>query len=258
MIPPDLELRNKVHERTGYTKQELNDFRLALAAAVVERFTMDEIRVQILANLERWERQGSWITAYDEWRVIACDASALRNTLLGTDEDAMRLRQSMPCVGLLSPNQTEAIRRNVVGDTGQTLALLQILELGNRQVTQGRVNPLADVATQFHAQQREARAGEASPAESLRSLREEVQAVAEGALQAPGLSAKDPQMTERRARAILGDDVFDKPARDATLMEMSGPAVYVGWHPSEPKCELEGVFTLEQLEAIVLRLRRER
>ena len=89
----DFELRIKVHS-TGYTHQELDDLRRALAAAVIERFTIAEIRAQILTNLERWERQGTWGTAYDEWRVIACDDSALRHALLGVDEDAIRLRHS--------------------------------------------------------------------------------------------------------------------------------------------------------------------
>ncbi|HXY75517.1 MAG TPA: hypothetical protein VEH54_01290, partial [Steroidobacteraceae bacterium] len=59
---------------------------------------------QILANLQRWGRQGAWVSAYDEWRRIAQsdDDGLLFAAMLGRDEEAVRLRQSMPYVGLLS------------------------------------------------------------------------------------------------------------------------------------------------------------
>jgi hypothetical protein len=71
---------------------------------VIRRCTPPEIRAQILANLHRWERQGVWVSAYDEWRSIALsvDDGVLFAAMLGRDEEAVRLRQSMPYVGLLS------------------------------------------------------------------------------------------------------------------------------------------------------------
>jgi hypothetical protein len=51
-----------------------------------------------------------WVSAYDEWRELAQqeDDGALFAAMLGRDENAVRLRQSMPFVGLLSQ---EEVRR---------------------------------------------------------------------------------------------------------------------------------------------------
>jgi antitoxin component of MazEF toxin-antitoxin module len=90
--------------RGGYTHQQLDQLRHALSLAVVRRCTPREIRAQILANLHRWQRQGVWVSAFDEWRRIADsgDDGLLFAAMLGRDEEAVRLRQSMPYVGLLS------------------------------------------------------------------------------------------------------------------------------------------------------------
>jgi hypothetical protein len=90
--------------RAGYTHQELDQLRHALSLAVVRRCTPREIRAQILSNLHRWQRQGVWVSAYDEWRRIAQsdDDGVLFAAMLGRDDEAARLRQSMPYVGLLS------------------------------------------------------------------------------------------------------------------------------------------------------------
>ncbi len=89
--------------RGGFSHQELDKLRHSLSLAVVRQYAPREIRAQILANLERWKRQGVWVSAYDEWREIAQsgDDGALFAAMLGWDEDAVRLRQSMPYVGLL-------------------------------------------------------------------------------------------------------------------------------------------------------------
>jgi|SRR5579859_2367149 len=87
----------------GFTHQELDELRRALSLAVVRRCTPREIRAQILANLHRWEAQGVRVSAYDDWRRIAQgdDDGVLFAAMLGRDEEAIRLRQSMPYVGLL-------------------------------------------------------------------------------------------------------------------------------------------------------------
>lgn len=89
--------------RGGFSHHELDQLRHALSLAVVRRYTPREIRAQILANLDRWGRQGVWVSAYDEWRRIAQvdDDGVLFAAMLGRDEEAVRLRQSMPYVGLL-------------------------------------------------------------------------------------------------------------------------------------------------------------
>jgi len=97
--------------RGGFSHQELDQLRHALSLAVVRRCTAREIRAQILANLHRWERQGVWVSAYDEWRRIAQtdDDGVLFAAMLGRDDDAVRLRQSMPYVGLLSQAEVKRL-----------------------------------------------------------------------------------------------------------------------------------------------------
>lgn len=89
--------------RGGFSHQELDELRHSLSLAVVRQHTPREIRAQILANLRRWKLQGVWVSAYDEWQRIARggDDGALFAAMLGRDENAVRLRQSMPYVGLL-------------------------------------------------------------------------------------------------------------------------------------------------------------
>ena len=70
---------------------------------MIDRFTPRRIRAQSLANLHRWKKAGSWISAYDEWKAIleSDDDGELFAAMLGRDERSNRLRQSAPYVGLL-------------------------------------------------------------------------------------------------------------------------------------------------------------
>lgn len=96
--------------RTGLLHDTLDELKRFIALAVVRSFTPRQIRAQILANLHRWKSQGTWVSAYDEWRELTQrnDDGALFAAMLGRDENAVRLRQSMPFVGLLSQ---EEVRR---------------------------------------------------------------------------------------------------------------------------------------------------
>jgi antitoxin component of MazEF toxin-antitoxin module len=89
--------------RGGFSHQELDEHKRRIAFAIVRSFTPREIRAQMLGNLHRWKKQGAWVSAYDEWQAIAQseDDGALFSAMLGRDENAVRLRQSMPGVGLL-------------------------------------------------------------------------------------------------------------------------------------------------------------
>jgi len=71
----------------------------------------------MLANLHRWKKQGTWGPAYDEWQKIAQseDDGALFSVMLGRDENAARLRQSMPFVGLLSQNEVRKLHEEAGG-----------------------------------------------------------------------------------------------------------------------------------------------
>lgn len=103
--------------RGGFSHQALDDLRRAIAAAVVERHTPRRIRAQILANLHRWKQRGVWGPAYEEWLEIASseDDGRLYAVMLGRDEEAVRLRQSAPFVGLLPRQDTRGLHEEAAG-----------------------------------------------------------------------------------------------------------------------------------------------
>jgi antitoxin component of MazEF toxin-antitoxin module len=95
----------------GTAQQRLDELKRQLAVAVVREFSPQQIRAQSLANLHRWKRQGTWISAYDEWQQIMEGGpdGELFAAMLGRDQDSNRLRQSMPFVGLLSQEKVKAL-----------------------------------------------------------------------------------------------------------------------------------------------------
>jgi antitoxin component of MazEF toxin-antitoxin module len=99
----------------GFSKDDLNQLRLARAAAIIREFSPREIRAKGLANLHRWKAHGAWVKAYDEWEEILRDPDdgRLFAAMLGRDEHSVRLRQSPPYVGLLSPEQVKAMNEEV-------------------------------------------------------------------------------------------------------------------------------------------------
>ena len=103
--------------RGGLSHQALDELKRSIALSVVRRFTAHQIRAQILANLHRWHRQGAWVSAYDEWRNIANrgDDGELFAAMLGSDENAVRLRQSMPFVGLLPQEDVRRLHEEAAG-----------------------------------------------------------------------------------------------------------------------------------------------
>jgi antitoxin component of MazEF toxin-antitoxin module len=103
--------------RGGLSHQALDELKRRIALAVVRSFTPIEIRAQALANLHRWKAQGTWGPAYDEWQLIAdsTDDGALFAVMLGRDENAVRLRQSMPFVGLLPQEEVRKLHEEAGG-----------------------------------------------------------------------------------------------------------------------------------------------
>jgi antitoxin component of MazEF toxin-antitoxin module len=97
--------------------QALDELKRRIALAVVRGFTPREIRAQMLANLYRWKKQGTWGPAYDEWQAIAesGDDGALFAAMIGRDENAVRLRQSMPGVGLLPEAEVRKLNEEAGG-----------------------------------------------------------------------------------------------------------------------------------------------
>lgn len=104
-------------QRGGFSHEQLDDLRLSLSLAVLRRHAAREIRGKILANLHRWKQQDSWVSAYDEWGQIARneDDGPLFAAMLGRDERAVRLRQSMPYVGLLSEQEVRRVYEEAAG-----------------------------------------------------------------------------------------------------------------------------------------------
>jgi antitoxin component of MazEF toxin-antitoxin module len=103
--------------RGGFSHQQLDELRRSIALAVVRRHTAREIRAQILANLHRWRARGVWGHAYEEWQDIALgrDDGQLFAAMLGRDEDAVRLRQSAPFVGLLPKDEVRRLNEEAAG-----------------------------------------------------------------------------------------------------------------------------------------------
>ena len=93
----------------------LEDLRLALAKELVRRFDADQIRQHSLGNLDRWRSIGTEGRAYDEWRSIltSADDGTLCAILIADTDEGRRLRQSMPCTGLLPREIVESLRRQV-------------------------------------------------------------------------------------------------------------------------------------------------
>ncbi len=103
--------------RGDLAPQALDALKRSIALAVVRDFTPAQIRAQILANLHRWQKQGVWVSAYGEWRDIARrgDDGELFAAMLGHDDTATRLRESMPFVGLLPQSEVRRLHEEASG-----------------------------------------------------------------------------------------------------------------------------------------------
>jgi antitoxin component of MazEF toxin-antitoxin module len=103
--------------RGGFSHCKLDELRRSIALAVVRRHSARQIRAQILANLHRWRARGVWGGAYEEWQNIAsgCDDGQLFAAMLGCDDEAVRLRQSAPFVGLLPKEEVRRLNEEAAG-----------------------------------------------------------------------------------------------------------------------------------------------
>lgn len=89
--------------RRGNAQELLDELKLSIALEVVRHFLPEEIRLHSRNNLLRWKTSGVWSKAYDEWSAIidGGDDGELLKAMVGRDERANRLRQSMPYAGML-------------------------------------------------------------------------------------------------------------------------------------------------------------
>jgi len=90
----------------------LDEFKRNIALEVVRTASADEIRRRSLENLARWKRSGAWCSAYDDWsRIIDSDDDGkLYAAMIGRDDEANRLRQSPPYMGILPNSVLEKLR----------------------------------------------------------------------------------------------------------------------------------------------------
>lgn len=101
-----------IRPRQRRNAQELLDeLKLSIALEVVRRYSPDEIRIHSRKNLRRWKASGVWSKAYDEWHHIieGGDDGELLKAMVGRDERANRLRQSMPYAGMLPREVTRRL-----------------------------------------------------------------------------------------------------------------------------------------------------
>jgi hypothetical protein len=101
--------------RGGAAQAKLDEIKRLTGERLVERHSMAEIRAKALQNLARWRAQGTWSAAYEEWQQLLEGTSdtMLRYILTSRDPDANRLRQSMPCVGLLARNEIHVLNEKI-------------------------------------------------------------------------------------------------------------------------------------------------
>jgi hypothetical protein len=92
--------------------QDVQDRRkLGMAGLITEKFSMAVIRRRSLENMERWQKNGVWVSAFEEWRQLLTSGTdeQVLAVMTGTDEKSNRLRQSAPYAGLLTQAEVEAM-----------------------------------------------------------------------------------------------------------------------------------------------------
>lgn len=96
------------HAGRTNAQSRLDERKLATAKLLLARFTIGEIRRKSLANLQAWHVNGTWVSASEEWRALMASGSDAQiiAVMTGRGENANRLRQSPPYVGLLAPGET--------------------------------------------------------------------------------------------------------------------------------------------------------
>lgn len=93
-------------------KPGVEEYRLAVAKTILERYGLKEVRGKSIENLSRWKSQGTWSTYYEQWMKLMRDGSdeEVIAAMTSTDEKMSRLRGSPPYPGLLDENTVESLR----------------------------------------------------------------------------------------------------------------------------------------------------
>ena len=92
-------MRESFHIMEFENEQDYQDRRkLRMATLIVAKFPLETVRKTSLANLDRWIKNGVWVSAFEEWRLLLAEGTdaELLAVMIGLDENANRLRQSAP------------------------------------------------------------------------------------------------------------------------------------------------------------------
>lgn len=95
---------------------DIDQVSLEMARRVADRLRLDpELLVIARSNLARWSRQnasvGSLLRCYAEWEaVLSRPVGDICDLLCSDSDDAQRLRQNSPFVGVLSPAEVWEIK----------------------------------------------------------------------------------------------------------------------------------------------------
>ena len=103
--------------RPGLSHQALDELKRSIALAVVRQFTPSQYTRRISGQPSSLASAGRVGPAYEEWQAIAKrgEDGELFAAMLGRDDDATRLRQSMPFVGLLSQEEVRELHEEAAG-----------------------------------------------------------------------------------------------------------------------------------------------
>jgi ethanolamine utilization protein EutP (predicted NTPase) len=92
--------------------QKLDHLKLLNACAILKTVDLAVIRARSISNLNRWNANGVWVAAHDEWRALMVSGTdqEIVDVMAGTDDNSNRLRQSPPYTGLLSKETRDRLR----------------------------------------------------------------------------------------------------------------------------------------------------
>ncbi|RYZ93466.1 MAG: hypothetical protein EOP06_00795 [Proteobacteria bacterium] len=98
--------------QTTAGKPGIEEYRIAVAQTILERFSLQEIRQKSLENLSRWKDQGTSSGYYDEWTRLMRDGSdtEILTAMTSKDDMASRLRGASPYPGLLDEDTVRRLR----------------------------------------------------------------------------------------------------------------------------------------------------
>lgn len=93
-------------------KLGMEEFRVAVAQTILERFSLQEVRQKSIENLERWKSKGTWSIYYEEWMTLMSDGTDedVIHAMTSPDDRASRLRGASPYPGLLDEDAIKNLR----------------------------------------------------------------------------------------------------------------------------------------------------